>query len=121
MFCYCNKIFWSNIAASKSPYDELLILLPDGEDHCWDWFKDYSLAKTLLYSVPLSILFVNFLSKTFLRVITKLNGYQSKPEEVHASAVNMFLMSFINTGIVIQLVYFDWAPNFEIPLLLAEY
>lgn len=51
--------------------------------------------------MPVSILFVNFVSKTFLRLITKLNGYQSKPEEVHASAINMFLMSFINTGIVL--------------------
>ena len=50
-----------------------------------------------------------------------MNGYQSKPEEVHASAINMFLMSFINTGIVIQLVYFDWAPSINFPLLLAEY
>lgn len=73
----------------------------DGGDYCWDWFLDYSFAKALLYSVPLSIILVNYISKTFLRLITKLNGYQSKPEEVHASAINMFLMSFINTGIVI--------------------
>ena len=110
MFCYCQKIFWTNVSASKSPYDELKEPFENGEQYCWSWFKDYSLAKTLLYSVPLSILFVNFLSKTFLRVITKMNGYQSKPEEVHASAINMFLMSFINTGVVIQLVYFDWLP-----------
>lgn len=93
----------------------------DGEMHCWSWFQDYSLSKSLLYAVPFSIIVVNFISKTILRVITKFYGYQSKPEEVYASAINMFWMSFINTGLVIQLVYFDWMPHAEIPLLLAEY
>ena len=93
----------------------------DGKLHCWDWFQDYSLSKTLLYAVPFSILVVNFISKTILRMMTKYYGYQSVPEEVSASAVNMFYMSFINTGLVIQLVYFDWLPDTDLPLLLAEY
>ena len=33
--------------------------------------------------------------------MTKLSGYQSKPEEVYASATNMYYMAFINSGIVI--------------------
>jgi len=101
MYCYCENLFFSNIEAKRNPFSDLKKTFSDGEDHCWDWFRLYTLSKTLLYSVPVSILFVNFVSKTFLRLITKLNGYQSKPEEVHASAINMFLMSFINTGIVI--------------------
>lgn len=47
----------------------------DGEQHCWDWFKDYSLSKGLLYLVPFSIIFVNWVSKTILRLMTKLYGY----------------------------------------------
>ena len=72
-----------------------------GEMYCWSWFEDYSLSKTLLYAVPFSIIVVNFISKTILRMMTSYYGYQSKPEEVYASAVNMFWMSFINTGLVI--------------------
>lgn len=95
----------------------------DGELYCWDWFKDYSLANTLLLAVPFSIVFVTWLSKTILRISTQWHGYQSKPEEVAASSVNMFLMSFITTGIVIQLIYFNWLGDIEfLPgLLLAEY
>ena len=33
----------------------------------------------------------------------------------------MYLLTFINSGIVIQLVYFEWLPNVELPFLLAEY
>ena len=59
-----------------------------------------------MYLVPFSIVFVNWISKTILRIMTKYYGYQSKPEEVYASTVKMFYMAFINSGIVIQLVYF---------------
>ena len=74
-----------------------------------------------MYLVPFSIVFVNYISKTILRVMTQYYGYQSKPEEVYASTFNMYAMTFINSGIVIQLVYFKWLPNTEVPLLLAEY
>jgi ATP sulfurylase len=34
----------------------------------------------------------------------------------------MYYMAFINSGIVIQLVYFKWYPGDEkVPLLLSEY
>lgn len=71
--------------------------------------------------MPLSIVFVNFIAKTILRFIAKISGFQSKPEEVMAASVNMFLMAFINSGLVIQLVYFNWWPDVDLPLLLATY
>jgi len=122
MYCYCRNIFWKALADKESPYPQLREPFADGEMHCWTWFQDFTLAKSLLYMVPASILFINFVSKTILRVITKYYGYQSKPEEVYASAVNMFWMAFINSGIIIQLVYFRWVPQeYKIPLLLAQY
>jgi len=112
---------WEFIGQNKSPYDKLREEFPDGNMYCWDWFGDYSLSKSLMYLVPFSIVFVNWISKTILRVMTKYYGYQSIPEEVYASTINMFMISFINSGVVIQLVYFDWLPNTKLPLLLAEY
>jgi hypothetical protein len=75
MFCYCQNLFLTSIKGGKNPFDDLQAKFSDGGDYCWDWFIDYSLAKALLYSVPLSIILVNYISKTFLRLITKLNGY----------------------------------------------
>ena len=71
--------------------------------------------------MPFSILFVNWVSKTVLRLLTRLEGYQSKPEEVYASAINMYVMAFINAGLTIQLVYFKWMPGYDLPLLLNKY
>lgn len=75
MFCFCRSRFWDLIAEKKSPYEEMRFEFDDGEQHCWDWFKDYSLSKGLLYLVPFSIIFVNWVSKTILRLMTKLYGY----------------------------------------------
>ena len=101
MYCYCRSLFWEELSNKNNPSSALKEPFEDGEDHCWDWFKSYSLSKGLLYFVPFCILIVNWISKTFLRIITQFYGYQSKPEEVYASAVNMFGLAFINTGLVI--------------------
>lgn len=71
--------------------------------------------------MPFSIVFVNWVSKTILRIMTRIEGYQSKPEEVYASAINMYVMAFINAGLTIQLVYFRWMPGYDLPLLLNKY
>ena len=44
-----------------------------------------------------------------LRKMTSMEGYQSKPEEMYAAATNMTYMAFINTGLLVQIVYFDWS------------
>ena len=33
----------------------------------------------------------------------------------------MFTMAFINSGLVIQLVYFKWVPMTDLPLVLNKY
>ena len=106
MYCYCRSLLWKNLADGSDPIADLSEEFSDGEKYCLDWLQDYSVEKTLLYGVPFSILFVNWLSKTILRLMTRLEGYQSKPEEVYASAINMYIMAFINAGLTIQLVYF---------------
>lgn len=75
MYCYCQGLFWTNINANKNPYADLKASFEDGNAYCWDWFGDYSLSKTLLYTVPLSIVFVNFIAKTILRIIAKMSGF----------------------------------------------
>lgn len=66
-----------------------------------------------MYLVSIAIIIVNALSKTFLHKITKYYGYQSKSEKVNASTRNIFLLTFINSGIVIHLVYFGEFTGFS--------
>lgn len=123
MYCYCRNLLWTSINEGENPYNVLRTPLSDGQEHCWDWFADYTLANSLLYFIPFCIVTVNFIANTILRRMTTYYGYHSKPEEVYASAINMYLMSFINAGLIIQLVYFKWLPDsFSFnKLLLAEY
>ena len=54
--------------------------------------------------------------------MTSLEGYQSKPEEMYAAATNMTYMAFINTGLLVQIVYFDWSRGVvQLAFLLSEY
>lgn len=46
----------------------------------------------MILGIPLIIILVNFISKTILRKMTKFEKRQSKPEEVYASAWNMFIL-----------------------------
>ena len=53
--------------------------------------------------------------------MTRLEGYQSRPEEMYAATSNMTYMAFINTGLLVQIVYFNWSGSLQLPFLLAEY
>ena len=75
MYCFCRHLLWSTLAKGNAPLQALSMEFGDGESHCSDWFKDYSVQQSLLYAVPFSILFVNWVSKTILRLMTHLEGY----------------------------------------------
>ena len=44
MYCYCRSVFWEKLGAKESPLGALQEEFPDGEEHCWDWWKDYARA-----------------------------------------------------------------------------
>ena len=78
--------------------------------------------------IPIVILFISWVSKTILRIVTAFEKRQSKPEEVYASTVNMFLLGFVNAGVIILLVNFnigdgealDFLPD-KFPFLKGTY
>ena len=82
MYCYCRHLFWSALYEGRNPSSELNTEFSDGKKHCVEWFKQYSVQQTLLYAVPFSIISVNWISKTILRLMAHFEGYQSRPEEV---------------------------------------
>jgi len=111
MFCYCNSIFWSLIKKRQSPYSQLKEPFENGERYCWTWFQRYAFVKSMTYLVSFAIIFVNWSASTILRSMTRFYGYQSKPEEVYRSTFNLYWLKFVNSAIVIQVVYFYSAPN----------
>jgi len=79
----------------------------NGEYYCEEWLPKYILDNVMIILVPLVIILVNFISKTILRRMTKFEKRQSKPQEVYASAFNMFVLSFLNSAIIILLINFQ--------------
>ena len=83
----------------------------------------YVVDNVLIIAVPLIIISVNFISKTILRHMTRFEKRQSKPQVVYASAFNMAVLSFLNSGVVILLINFrlDSLSDASVPLLKGEY
>lgn len=85
------------------------------------WFESYAIQQSLLLAIPLIISLTNSISKTVMRCLAKFEKSQSKAEEVYTSTRNMMLISFINTGLVILIINFDftlpdwlsWFPIFN--------
>jgi len=97
----------------SNTYDFLKEKFDDGNDYCLDWSKEAIGIQFLIYVVPLAIIFINWLAKKILRTITVYEGRQSKPELLYSSGINMFIISFIDVAVAIQLVYFEWLPGVE--------
>jgi hypothetical protein len=67
----------------------------------------YVASQGLVFIVPAAIAFVTTVSKIILRKMTSFEKHHSRPEEVYASAINMFVMTFVNTSLLILLVNFN--------------
>jgi len=57
--------------------------------------------------VPLAIVLITYISKTILNKITAFEKAESVAEQMYSCAVNMFMLSYINVGVIIFLVNFN--------------
>ena len=123
MHCYCRQLLYKAIQDGESIYGYLAHRFADGESYCEEWWPMYLLDNILIIAVPLIIIIINFISKTILRVMTRFEKRQSKPQEVYASAFNMAALSFLNSGVVILLINFklDSFSDSSVPLFKGEY
>ena len=76
MYCYCQELLdkayeeginGESITAFRKAFD-------DGTAYCYNWSFSQIGSSLLIYSVPMAITFVNFISKTILRLITRIEG-----------------------------------------------
>ena len=126
MPCFCMNKYQEAKDSGFSIQESLDFELSDGKRHCKDWLSNYNQSFVLVYGVPLIIVFINWVSKTILRIMTRFEKNQNKPREVYASAINMFMLQFINSGIIILLVNFRLTDKtftswFPIPILEGKY
>ena len=106
MHCYCRQLLYKAIDSKTDIYDAMDFKFEDGEKYCEQWLPIYILDNIMIILVPFIIIVINFISKRILMRMTRFEKRQSKPQEVYASAFNMFVLSFLNSGIIILLINF---------------
>lgn len=98
----------------NSAWGELNKQFNNKESICNGFAGRYLLSNLLILGIPLAIVFITYISQTFLRLITAFEKPQSEAEQMLSSAINMFLLSYINVGIVLFLVNFNLGSKSEI-------
>lgn len=123
MHCYCRQVLFDAIENGDDIYNSMEFPFENGEMFCKEWLPKYILDNIIILVVPLTIIIVNFISKTILRRMTKFEKRQSKPQEVYASACNMFVLSWLNSGVVILLINFkmESMSDSSVPIMQGEY
>ena len=73
MYCYCKRIMYDEIYGGQKigVYKLMSETFANGEKYCETWIGQYLKNTGLLLSVPLIIVFINWVSKTILRLMTK--------------------------------------------------
>ena len=96
--CYCYNQ-WTNIRFGVSD-----IVFPDGSKKCHDWLKGYTLSNAIIYSTALLISLLNVVIIEVLELLSKFQKFHTRTQEKASNIVKMFLVQFINTGVVILIV-----------------
>eukprot|EP00347_Sterkiella_histriomuscorum_P019608 403340984 len=96
--CYCYsqfKIMQFKIAD---------IVFQNQQKLCYDWLTGYTITNAMIYSTAVLITILNVVITEVLIRLSRFQKFHTKTEEKASSTIKMFLIQFINTGLVILLV-----------------
>jgi len=114
--CYCLSEFL------KSGLSVRNIEFSDGETYCDEWLTNYTLANLWVLFTAMIIVFINVLAKALLRFISRFERAKDRTYELVSSTFKMFILQFLNTGVVILLVNLDLGVSYrDFPIFEGEY
>ena len=103
MSCYCSLLY------SETQDDfKMDDSFENGEQYCKKWYMDYiyqSIGAILI--IPSVISVINVGTKIMLQKAISKCGYHSRPQEMYILMQSMYFLAFVNSAIIIQLVYMD--------------
>ena len=70
MYCYCKNKFFDAIGARQDPYSAMKEPFTDGVAYCENWWNKYLISNLLVCVIPFVIIFISWVSKTILRIVT---------------------------------------------------
>ena len=99
MDCYCLQEFKSSgpIVIKDKTFD-------GGEKPCVDWLASYSITNAILIGLSLSISILNAVLRVCLRELSQLEGKHSETDRLASATTKMWLVQFVNVGILILLL-----------------
>jgi len=83
----------------------LKMLFFDGEQYCKNWFNSYELSKYTGIGVGCWIAFMNIVMTVTFQVLGKVYRGRSSSSNHEAMMHNIFICQFLNTGIVLLVVF----------------
>ena len=113
MYCYCVNQYRSK------GFDITDITFPNGEKYCGDWLNEFIINTLITWGMVMVISFVNVALKTAMRIISAYEKRHDKTDVVKSNTLKMFIVQFINTGIIILIVNAQisgtpgWLPVFN--------
>lgn len=126
LYCYCKNEMFAVIESDLS-WNDIVAQFDNEGSLCEGFAQRYIISNALILGIPLAIVLITYISKTILRVITSFEKAQNKSEQMLASAINMFLLSYFNVGLVLFLVNFNLGKQssilkkYNIPLFQGQY
>ena len=98
------------------------IVFSDGQLYCSEWLSHYVMANTVIVLVALGITAVNILAKTLLIYISRFESAHIKTSETFSSMLKMFIVSFLNTAVLLLLANLELDIYvFGMPVFAGKY
>lgn len=116
MSCYCLQEF------KTRGYDVTNIQFSDSKYYCNDWIYTYSVSNAFIWFMVFMMSAINVFLKTALRLFSAYERRHDKTDLVISNTFKMFIVQFLNTGIIILVVNakFDFMPSWS-PILNGDY
>lgn len=97
----------TNLSALWKRRKEIVDSFSQQNTICGGFAGNYILAQVLLIGVPFIIIAITAISKMIVAKITSFEKAQSKSEMMLSKAVNLFILTYVNVGILLFLVNFN--------------
>lgn len=116
MHCYCVQEY------KHKGFDITKITFDNGKHYCRSWLWDYSINTLIVWCMVVVISMINVMLKVALRIISGYEKRHDKTDLVISNTYKMFIVQFINTGILILIVnaQISGVPGW-LPILNGDY
>jgi len=87
--------------------------------------QNYTATKSILYSVSFSISLINFILKSFIKIVSGYEAHHTATEKLTSTTTKMWIVQFTSTALILLLINADWRAVISLPsnfpILVGKY